>query len=63
MKILLIADKESKILWDYFDPERLEGVELILSAGDLKSSYLEFLVTMLNIPLLCIYGKHDTHYE
>ena len=56
MKILLIADEESKILWDYFDPERLEGVELILSAGDLKSSYLEFLVTMLNIPLLYIHG-------
>ena len=63
MKILLIADEESKILWDYFDPERLEGVELILSAGDLKSSYLEFLVTMLNIPLLYIHGNHDSHYE
>ncbi len=62
MKILLIADEESKILWDYFDPERLEGVELILSAGDLKSSYLEFLVTMLSIPLLYIHGNHDSHY-
>ena len=62
MKILLIADEESKILWDYYDPERLEGVELILSAGDLKSSYLEFLVTMLNVPLLYIHGNHDSHY-
>ena len=29
--ILAISDVESKYLWDYFQPEKLEGVDLILS--------------------------------
>ena len=43
MKILAISDVESKYLWDYFQPEKLEGVDLILSCGDLKASYLTLL--------------------
>ena len=63
MKILVVADVESKALWDYYDPERLEGVELIISCGDVKASYLEFLVTMTNCPLLYVKGNHDGRYE
>ena len=36
MRILAIADEESKYLWDYFQKEKLEGIDLILSSGDLK---------------------------
>ena len=35
MRILAIADEESKYLWDYFQKEKLEGIDLILSSGDL----------------------------
>ena len=63
MKILAIADEESKSLWDYYDPERLRGVDLILSAGDLSSAYLEFLVTLTNCPLLYVRGNHDSRYD
>jgi Icc-related predicted phosphoesterase len=62
MKILVIADVESKALWDYYEPERLKGVDLIISCGDLKPSYLEFLVTMTNLPLLYVRGNHDGRY-
>ena len=44
MKILCIADEENKGLWDHFQREKLEGVDLILSAGDLSPDYLQFLV-------------------
>ena len=27
MKILAVADEECKALWDYFTPDKLEGVE------------------------------------
>ena len=40
MKILVLADEESKYYWDFFDKEKLEGIDLILSAGDLKAEYL-----------------------
>lgn len=42
MKILILADVESKYLWDYFDKSKLEGVDLILSCGDLNPQYLSF---------------------
>lgn len=42
MKILALADMESKALWDYFDRDKIQDVDLILSCGDLKASYLSF---------------------
>ena len=46
MKILAIADEESKSLWDFFDKSKLEGIDLIISCGDLNPHYLSFLVTL-----------------
>jgi Icc-related predicted phosphoesterase len=63
MKILFIADEESKALWDYFRKEEFEGVDLIISCGDLKASYLSFLATMVPVPVLYVHGNHDDKYE
>lgn len=63
MKILFLADKESDYLWDYYQPGRLREYDLIISCGDLKSSYLSFLVTMARAPLLYVHGNHDTGYR
>lgn len=63
MRILLISDKESPYLWDYYQPGRLDGIDLILSCGDLKSRYLQFLVTMGRAPLLYVHGNHDAAYD
>lgn len=63
MKILVLADIESKYLWDFFEKSKLEGIDLILSAGDLSAAYLEFLATYAKCPVLYIHGNHDTKYE
>ncbi len=63
MKILVLADIESKSLWDYFEKEKLEGIDLILSCGDLKPQYLEFLATFSKAPILYIHGNHDDCYQ
>lgn len=63
MKILVVADEESKSLWDYYTPDKLKGIDLIISCGDLRPNYLEFLVTMGNCPLLYVCGNHDAVYE
>ena len=63
MKILVIADEESRSLWDYYTPDKLRDIELILSCGDLKPEYLTFLVTMAHCPLLYVHGNHDGIYE
>ncbi len=62
MRVLLVADEESPYLWDYYKPGRLDGIDLILSCGDLKQEYLEFLVTMSGRPLYYVHGNHDKGY-
>lgn len=62
VRVLVVADVEHKYLYDWFDKKNFKGVELIISCGDLKASYLSFLVTMLSAPLLYIHGNHDSPY-
>ena len=63
MKLLLLSDKECPYLWDYYTPGKLDGIDLMLSGGDLKASYLSFLVTMGRCPLLYVRGNHDRTYD
>ena len=63
MKILTIADKESSYLWDYFEKSKLEGIDLIISCGDLDPLYLSFLATFTSAPVLYVHGNHDEKYE
>ena len=59
MKVLVVADEESRYYYDYYKPGRLDDIELIISCGDLSRTYLEFLVTLGNCPLLYVCGNHD----
>lgn len=59
MRILAVADIESKSLYDYYNPGKLDSIDLIIACGDLSAEYLEFLVTMAGCPLLYVHGNHD----
>ena len=63
LKALVISDHESEYLWDYFDAKAVQGIDVIISCGDLKPEYLSFLVTMIPAPLIFVRGNHDTRYE
>ena len=63
MRILLISDEESPYLWEHYQPGRLDGIDLILSCGDLSPEYLSFLVTMGRAPVLYVHGNHDGKYQ
>lgn len=63
LKILVLADKESKALWDYYEPGKLDEYDLILSCGDLSPHYLSFLATFTKAPVLYVHGNHDDCYE
>lgn len=63
MKILAVADIESKFLYDYYYPGKLSGYDLIIACGDLSRSYLEFLVDASNATVLYVRGNHDDSFE
>ena len=63
MRILAVADEESKGLWDYFRPEKIKGIDLIVCCGDLERNYIEFLATMAHVPVVYVRGNHDEGYE
>lgn len=63
MRILLLADEESKYYWDFFDKKKLDGIDLIISCGDLAPQYLEFLATYAKVPILYVKGNHDYCYD
>jgi uncharacterized protein len=46
---------------DFLNGDRLNTIrpDLIISCGDLPFDYLEYLVSMLNVPLLYVPGNHD----
>ncbi|MDO4972618.1 MAG: metallophosphoesterase family protein [Eubacteriales bacterium] len=62
MKILAVADVESKYFFEYYTPGKLKDYDLIIACGDLRVSYLEFLVTMARCPLLYVHGNHDDRF-
>ena len=63
MKIMVISDKESKYYWDFYEEGKLDGIDLIISCGDLHPHYLSFLVTFAHCPVLYVHGNHDDKYE
>ena len=63
MKILALSDEEYPGFYDYYTPGVLKDYDLIISCGDLKASYLSFIVTMARVPVLYVHGNHDTGYE
>ena len=63
MRILAVGDEESKSLYDYYHPGKLDGYHTIPACGDLSVEYLEFLVTMADCPLVYIHGNHDENQK
>lgn len=59
MKVLIVSDVKEKLLYDFFNKERVQGVELIIACGDLSANYLDFLMTMVNVPMVYVMGNHD----
>ncbi len=58
VRVLTVSDKVSDVLHSPALTEIACGVELILSCGDLPGDYLEYLVSLLNVPMLYVMGNH-----
>jgi Icc-related predicted phosphoesterase len=59
VKILAVSDLVVEGIYSSHIRERFSDVDMVLSCGDLPYSYLEYIVTMLNVPCLFVHGNHD----
>jgi predicted phosphodiesterase len=63
MQILVVSDQIAPQLYDASIKTNFSDVNLVLSCGDLPHYYLEYIVTMLNVPLLYVMGNHGFELE
>lgn len=59
MKALCVSDKVVSRLYGPSVTSKTGDVDIILGCGDLPYYYLEYIVSMLNIPLFYVHGNHD----
>lgn len=63
MKLLAVSDQVVDRVYSLASSGHFKGVELILGCGDLPYTYLEYLVTVLSVPLFYIPGNHDPNFD
>ena len=59
MKILCISDRVEPMLHGPNLTSYARGVEVVISCGDLPFEYLEYVVTLLGVPVYYVLGNHD----
>ncbi len=62
-RVLSLSDKVVSTIHSPSLIKRFRGVDLILGCGDLPYYYLEFALSMLDVPLLFVRGNHDKIVE
>ena len=59
MKILAVSDQVVESIYSSRIRERFGDVDMVVSCGDVPYYYLEYIVSMLNVPSLFVHGNHD----
>jgi len=59
VKILAISDQPLDRVYTLASSGQFKDMEVILGCGDLPYGYLEYLVTVLNVPMFYVPGNHD----
>lgn len=64
MKVLAVSDRVQEHIYSPAVRTRFADVELVIGCGDLPFYYLEYIVTMLSVPVAYVRGNHDDlpHY-
>jgi Icc-related predicted phosphoesterase len=63
IRILAISDDVVPQIYHAGIKSRFPDVDLVLGCGDLPHYYLEYVVTMLNVPLFYVMGNHHCELE
>ena len=61
--VLAVSDQVVERIYPLAENGHFQDVDLIFGCGDLPYTYLEYLVSILNIPLYYVPGNHDPEYN
>jgi uncharacterized protein len=62
-KVLAVSDQVIDRIYTLAADGHFQDVDLIFGCGDLPYTYLEYLLSILNIPLYYVPGNHDPVYN
>ena len=62
-KILAVSDQVVERIYTLAVNGHFKDIDLILGCGDLPYTYLEYLLSVLNVPLYYVPGNHDPEYN
>jgi len=62
-KILAVSDQVIDRIYALAANGHFQDIDLILGCGDLPYTYLEYLLSILNVPLYYVPGNHDPVYN
>lgn len=63
MNILAVSDVDNSLIYSPQVKQRFQAVDLVLGCGDLRYSYLEYIISMLDVPLYYVHGNHANQVE
>ena len=58
-RLLCVADHVDPLVYSGAVKERFSHIDIVISCGDLKPNYYDFIVTSLNVPLYYVLGNHS----
>lgn len=63
VNFLIVSDWIEPLIYSEMMKHRMKDVDIIISCGDLSFSYLDFIMSELNKPLLFVAGNHVSSRE
>jgi len=63
MKILAVSDQELGLIYSPQIKHRFGDVDLVIGCGDLPYYYLEYIISVLDVPLYYVRGNHSYPVE
>ncbi|HEY5984288.1 MAG TPA: metallophosphoesterase [Anaerolineales bacterium] len=63
MKILAVSDQVVDRIYELIPQGHFRGTRFVIGCGDLPYAYLEYIVTLMNVPVFYVPGNHDPAYH
>jgi hypothetical protein len=63
MKILAVSDEELSLIYSPQIAQRFPDLDLVIGCGDLPYYYLEYIISMLDVPCYFVRGNHASQVE